>query len=211
MDALNDVIRLAHRAMEIVPWAGDDQQYFFDVNYRLLSAPETNFSHWDYIEKQEIETYLIRCKQLEGTPWLPPAFMENWKNLLKARDFCDELRQKHEPMPPEIDYPKKEFPIGVDPFYDHRQLKTRPLKQAIREGKTINPWGSMMNESKTIIETCERCIADLDRCIQIKDENAPPVRMSVSEYKEARSRNDLFSFVLQEYNKTERLELYIDE
>lgn len=200
---------LAEMAMQVVPWGGD-QRYFFDVNFRLMSKPETNFQHWDYIEKDEIETYLIRCKQLEGEKFLPSYFMENWKNLMKAHEFCEVLRQRFEPMPPDIDYPKKDLPVGVDPYYHPGQLKTRPLKQAIREGKVIEPWGTMFGNER-IIETCKRCIADLDLCIKIKDETQPPVTLTVAEYKRKRAENTLFSLVLKEYNQTDRLDLVMGE
>ena len=197
---------LAEKAMKVVPWGGD-QQYFFDMNLRLMSKPETNFQHWDFIEKNEIETYLVRCKQIEGQEFLPRYFMENWTNLLKAREHCEVLRSRFKPILPDIDYPKKDFPLGVDPFYHPGQLKTRPIKQAIREGKIIEPRGTFIGNSEKIIETCESCAADLDLCIQIKDETRPPVTLTVSEYKKKRGENTLFSHVLKEFNKTSRLDL----
>lgn len=197
---------LAERAIQVVPWGGDPV-YFFNVNFRLMAKPETNFQHWDYIEKDELERYLVRCKQLEGEEFLPLHFFDNWKNLIKAHEFCDVLRQRHEPMPAEIDYPRREFPIGVDPYYHPGQLKTRPLKQAIREGKVFDARGTFFGNSEKIIDTCKRCIEDLDLCIQMKDETKPAITLTVTEYQKKRKENTLFSHVLKEYNQTDRLDL----
>lgn len=197
------------RCLETATWHSVPWEYFVDMNRRLISPPQTNFEHWDYIEKSEIETYLNRCFQLRDEKFMPPDFYENWKNLKVALDFCESLRQKWQPMPMQPTYPKKEFPIGVDPFYDMRQNEERPIKQAIREGKVIDPWGSNIGNPK-IIETCKKCLEDLDRCIQIKDESKPPVEMTVQEYKAHRDSGTLFSHYLKAYNQTDRLELKPD-
>ena len=181
------------------------------MNRRLISPPETNYQHWDYIEIKEIEMFLARCKQLEDCEFMPGDFMTNWANLKTAHDFALSLRSKWEPLPMKPTYEKRSFPPGVDPYYDPRQNEERPLKQAIRENKVIDPWGSKFGDTK-ILDTLENCMKDLDRCIEMQDETKPPVKMTVSEYLEARKKeHTLFAHVLQAYNQTERLELVLDD
>ena len=194
------------RCLETAPWKSVNHDWFVDMNRRLISPPETNFQHWDYIEKQEIESYLNRCFQLKDEKFMPPDFVENWKNLKIAYDYCEHLRQKWQPMPMQPTYPKKEFPIGVDPFYDMRQNEERPIKQAIREGQVIDPWGTKIGD-KGFLESLKKVKEDLDLCIQIKDETKPPVQMTVKEYLDTRKSGSLFSYYLKEFNQTDRLEL----
>lgn len=200
----NGVLR---RACEVAPWSSSDKDWFVDMNRRLISPPETNYMHWDYIEKQEIEYFLSRCKQLEECKFMPPDFKVNWKNLITALDFCDELRSRWEPIPMPPTYQKRSFPDGVTPYYDPRQNEERSLKRAVREGKVFDPWGSKIGD-KGILKTLKFCIKDLDSCIELQDESKTPVKMTVKEYMDHRKQeHTLFAHHLQKFNKTERLEL----
>lgn len=213
---LSDEHVVLRKMLSVAPWhscRGKEWDWFVDMNRRLIRPQETNFSHWDYIEKSEIEQYLSRCFQLRDCEFLVNThFRTNWANLNTALEHCDFLRSRHQPMPMEPTYPKRNYPVGIDPFYDIRQNEERPIKQAIREGQTIDPWGTFIGstDQDKIIETCKRCIEDLDKCIQIQDETRPPVQMTVSEYLKEKKKSTLFAAALDQYKETDRLELKLD-
>lgn len=190
-------------AVQVAPWPRN-QALFHEVNHRLMSPPHTNYQHWDYLEANELELYLVRCKQLEDEPWLPPCFKENWGNLLKAYEYCDVLASKYMPVPLPALEEDPCFSLEGRPFNGRVESK-RPLKQAIREGRVIDPWRSF--DTQKGIEACRAALETLDKCVQLEDPAAPPLVITVKEYMEARKRENLLSFMLKKFNQSDRLQL----
>lgn len=195
---------LAQRASRERPWRNDS----LELDRRLFADPASNYAHWDWIEKHELERYLTRCKHLESLPFLTPQFYENWQNLLKAYEFCDHLRSRYEPMPLPMPLPALlQQPLGVDMFLDAAQLAERPLKQAIREGQAIEVGGSRVLDPQ-ILDTCRACLRDLDACIQLADPERAPLQMSLEQYLRAKNEPEtLLCHYLNDYKTTERLDL----
>lgn len=209
-DELRRVVRTAEWKCHGREWSR-----FVDMNRRLISPPETNFQFWDYIEKDEIETIMNRCVQLEDFPFkekFKQRFMDNWKNLQIALDYCYKLRGDWQPMPMEPTYEKRTFPMGVDPFYDIRQNEERPIKQAIREGKVIWAHGSFIGSEHLpeLLEAGKQVMDDLQKCIDLKDDSKPPVKMKVSEFLAERKKNTLYALHLKDMGDSDRVELEMD-
>ena len=197
---------LLSKMLKTAPWTSFPWEWFVDMNKRLISPPESNFAHWDFIDKPEIELYLNRCLQLSDEECMPPQFRENWKNLNVALEHCQKLRSQWQPLPVTPTYEVRRFPPGIDPFYDDRQNDVRPIKQAMREGKVFDPNGSMIG-NKEFLEAARRANEDLLRCVELQDESRPPVQITVDHYLEERAKPTLFAVVLKDFNKSDRLEL----
>lgn len=208
---------LLRKMLQVVPWyscKGKEWMWFVDMNRRLIRPQESNFAHWDAMEKDELDRFLHRCTQLKNEEFLKGThFHVNWENLKIAEDYWYKLRAEHEPMPMQPTFPKRRFPVGEDPFYDNRQNEERPLKRAIKEGWTVNPWGSFVGtpDLPALIGSCKAVLEDIDKTMHISDESKPPFKMTVSEYLRSKRTPGLFRLALEKYKETDRLELELDD
>lgn len=205
--------------LNYLTWSDAD---FVEMNARLFDFQEKNHAFWDSAERDVIEKYLTRCKQLEVVIHALPIgdimrgnFRQNWRNLLTALNFIEGLRNDYEPMPL-ID---KDAPFVVQ---DHTVEKCDgswasqlqyydeiPIKQAIREGKAIYQWGSGMSYLETVMPALKKVSEDCAEYSRI--DKADKVEMKVSEFLEKRNTVSLTALLLGDIKKTGKLVLLPDE
>ena len=134
--------------LNYVRWVDAD---FVEMNARLFDFQENNYKFWDLAERDVIEKYLMRCKQLEPVLNQLPIgeimkanFRLNWSNLLTALGFIERLRNQYEPLPiidknaPSVLRDARDVCVDkCDGSWESQKqyYDEIPIKQAIREGK----------------------------------------------------------------------------
>ena len=165
---------------------------------RLISYPPDNFGFWDEAEKDVLDVYLLRFFQARDKFVQSNWFNENYTNCDKAIKHWERLRQYNEPMDTVV------VPLvgAIEP----------PLKQAIREGRTINPWGSILDSQeklKGILATGKLLKDEWDLEDRVK--GGEEVKMKISEYLEIRKRPRQIADIVRQAVLDERVLLEQDE
>lgn len=107
-----------------------------DVCRRMIAHPPSNFAHWDWIESEELEQYLVRFQQTRERFRNHVWFNENWANCHKAYDYATTvLPSIYEPI--EASPLPQDWAPGFEPYHGPEQLTTTPLKEAIRKGRAV--------------------------------------------------------------------------
>lgn len=204
--------------LRYVTWEDAD---FVEMNVRLFDFQENNYAFWDFAERDVIEKYLSRCKQLEPEinnfpigDIMRTNFRLNWRNLLTALDFVEGLRNEYEPLPLNDKDAPRVRDHTVQPCDGSWESQPRyydeiPIKQAIREGKVIPQWGSAMKYLERVMPALQKVSDDCAEYSRI--EKADRVEMKVSEFLEKRSGATLTALLLRDLKKTDKLVLLPDE
>ena len=198
-------------------WETDD---FVEMNFRLFDKQENNYEFWDNAERDVLENYLARCRQLEKALHEFPIdgsmkhnFYLNWQNVITAWNFIEELRNTYEPLP----LPLASHELVVDHTVEKcngtweeqpRYWDERPIKEALAKGKAIYQWGSGMHYLDKLLPALEFVSRDFRDCAWFQ--SGEKVSMTVSEFFKRRQERTLSALLLGDLKKSSRLELLPD-